>query len=58
MPKIEKDHYITSAGKHILLSEMPFPHLMNAWNKAKVNHDEETAMRLEEEIQKRPSRDE
>lgn len=52
--KIHNGHYISSSGKHIPLGEMAFPHLQNAWNKAKRENDLETVAALEEEIQKRP----
>lgn len=50
---IENNIYITSKGKHIPLHEMAYPHLLNAYKKAKTANDLDVLHTLEVEIDRR-----
>lgn len=46
--------YISSSGKETPLEDLPYPYLVNAYNKAVKEFDNETADALRQEIEKRP----
>lgn len=52
--KIQNGHYVSESGKRTLLGDMTYPHLLNAYEKAKKLGDFDTVTELEVEIQKRP----